>query len=140
MLQTKYKIKVLPRHGETERIEEWTLVDILEEINRDRSNEWTDYDETDWREGWNEWVEGDYYSLIDKYRVGDLVESKNENQFRLHCGTLFYENAVVVSVEPFILVSKCSSMKWQSTIKKEYFDVVGKVDKNVLRNCMRRVD
>jgi len=28
-----------------------TLSDILEEINRDRSEEWTDYDETDWREG-----------------------------------------------------------------------------------------
>jgi len=27
------------------------LSDILEEINRDRSEEWTDYDETDWREG-----------------------------------------------------------------------------------------
>ena len=28
-----------------------TLPMILEEINRDRSDEWTDYDETDWREG-----------------------------------------------------------------------------------------
>ena len=27
------------------------LEDILEEINRDRSDEWTDYDESDWREG-----------------------------------------------------------------------------------------
>ena len=28
-----------------------TLPMILEEINRDRSEEWTKYDETDWREG-----------------------------------------------------------------------------------------
>ena len=28
-----------------------TLPMILEELNRDRSEEWTDYDETDWREG-----------------------------------------------------------------------------------------
>ena len=28
-----------------------TLPMILEEINRDRSDEWTNYDETDWREG-----------------------------------------------------------------------------------------
>lgn len=27
------------------------LKDILEEINRDRSEEWIDYDESDWREG-----------------------------------------------------------------------------------------
>ncbi len=28
-----------------------TLPMILKELNRDRSEEWTDYDETDWREG-----------------------------------------------------------------------------------------
>ena len=28
-----------------------TLPMILEEINHDRSEEWTKYDETDWREG-----------------------------------------------------------------------------------------
>ena len=33
------------------------LDDILEEINRDRSEEWTDYDETDWREGLAEFTE-----------------------------------------------------------------------------------
>jgi hypothetical protein len=28
-----------------------TLPEILEEINADRSEEWVNYDETDWREG-----------------------------------------------------------------------------------------
>ena len=28
-----------------------TLPMILEELNRDRSEEWTKYDKTDWREG-----------------------------------------------------------------------------------------
>ena len=28
-----------------------TLPMILEDLNRDRSEEWTNYDETDWREG-----------------------------------------------------------------------------------------
>ena len=28
-----------------------TLPMILEELNRDRSEEWPNYDETDWREG-----------------------------------------------------------------------------------------
>jgi hypothetical protein len=30
---------------------EMTVPEILEFINRDRSEEWTDYDETDWQEG-----------------------------------------------------------------------------------------
>lgn len=39
---------------------------ILEEINRDRSEDWTDYDETDWEEGWKEWVEpSGYYSIVE---------------------------------------------------------------------------
>jgi hypothetical protein len=33
------------------------LEDILEEINRDRSEGWTDYDETDWREGLEQFTE-----------------------------------------------------------------------------------
>ena len=48
----------------TGRVLEWTLSDILREINSDRTDEWENYNETDWREGWNEWVEGDIYRLI----------------------------------------------------------------------------
>ena len=33
-----------------------SLEEILEEINRDRSEDWQDYDETDWREGLTEWT------------------------------------------------------------------------------------
>ena len=33
-----------------------TLPMILEELNRDRSEEWTNYDETDWREGFAEFT------------------------------------------------------------------------------------
>ena len=29
----------------------WTVKEILDEINRDRSEEWTPYDENDWMEG-----------------------------------------------------------------------------------------
>lgn len=41
----------------------WTLKQILYEINRDHSSEWQAYDESDWREGWDEWCEGDFYHL-----------------------------------------------------------------------------
>lgn len=44
---------------------EWTIDDILGEINRDRSEKWTDYDETDWKEGWYEWCENDVYTLVE---------------------------------------------------------------------------
>ena len=56
----KYTFKEL----ETGNLYHWTITEILEEINRDRSDEWSAYDESDWREGWNEWCEGDYYTLV----------------------------------------------------------------------------
>lgn len=49
---------------ESGEISFWSVEGLLDEINRDRSGEWTDYDTTDWREGWNEWVEGEFYSLV----------------------------------------------------------------------------
>jgi len=51
--QQKYKI--LDKDDNT--IHFWTMEQILFEINRDTSEEWTDYDETDWEEGLNEWTE-----------------------------------------------------------------------------------
>ena len=52
-----YKI----RDNETNEIFTWTLAQVLEHINRDRSSEWQDYDESDWQEGWNFWVEEEGY-------------------------------------------------------------------------------
>ena len=45
------------RDIETGEVVIWTVKQILEDINRDHSSEWTDYDETDWREGLAEWGE-----------------------------------------------------------------------------------
>jgi len=49
---------------ETGKIEQWSLYEILCEINRDHSDEYTPHDLSDWREGWNEWCEGEYYQLL----------------------------------------------------------------------------
>ena len=48
----------------TKEVKVWTIEQVLTEINRDRSDGWVDYDESDWLEGWMEWVEGDFYHLI----------------------------------------------------------------------------
>jgi hypothetical protein len=58
------KIKV--RYIEENEIHEWTIEQILDEINRDRSENWTDYDKNDWQEGWDSWIEGEFYSLKDE--------------------------------------------------------------------------
>lgn len=45
-----------PNDPNVGKVYEWTMAQILREINSDRSSEWTDYDETDWREGLDEWT------------------------------------------------------------------------------------
>ena len=47
MMNKLYKI----RDVEDGSVYNMTLPMILEELNRDRSDEWMNYDETDWREG-----------------------------------------------------------------------------------------
>ena len=41
---------------------EWSVEAMLTEINRDRNSEWVDYDEADYLEGWDEFVEGEFYT------------------------------------------------------------------------------
>ena len=51
------KFLILDWETEEHPIIKWvTLSEILAEINGDRSQEWTDYDETDWEEGLVEWT------------------------------------------------------------------------------------
>ena len=57
-----YKIK----DTETNKTFKWTLTEVLEEINRDRSGDWQVYDENDWKEGWNFWVEAEGYLTMIK--------------------------------------------------------------------------
>ena len=49
----------------TNKILKWSLEDVLLEINRDRSEQWTNYTAHDWKEGWDNWIEGDgYYTRL----------------------------------------------------------------------------
>lgn len=45
-------------------VREWTLQEVINYINADRSDKWIDYDESDWEDGWISWCEGEIYTLI----------------------------------------------------------------------------
>jgi len=57
-----YKIQDI----ETGEILNWTIDEILNEINRDRSHDWSDYNQSDWKQGWLEWVDGNVYQLLEE--------------------------------------------------------------------------
>jgi hypothetical protein len=51
----------------------WDILDVLDEINRDRSADWTDYTKDDWFNGWNSWCEDDDYIMLSIEDKGDIV-------------------------------------------------------------------
>ena len=60
MVQTykiRYKEEYRNQYSDGNEVFKWTIPQILEEINRDRSAEWTDYNESDWQEGLEEFTE-----------------------------------------------------------------------------------
>ena len=53
----------------TWEVHTWDMKQVLEEINSDHSAEFTDYDETDWKEGWEEWVWPQYTVMLQEYEA-----------------------------------------------------------------------
>ena len=56
----------------THKVSTWTIPQVLEEINRNRSDTWTPYDRSDWLDGWMKWVECDgFYTLISQEMLNE---------------------------------------------------------------------
>jgi len=71
-MQKTVKVITHDESSRTSTISDWSMDDILSEINRDHSEDWTDYDETDWRDGWREWVFPEYHELAEDVRLISL--------------------------------------------------------------------
>jgi hypothetical protein len=66
------KYKYVIQNRETKKLRLWSIRQVVNEINRDRSDEWTPYTTSDWKQGWKEFVEADNYcpfTMIGKIRT-----------------------------------------------------------------------
>jgi len=72
------------------------------------------------------------------FAVGDVVQSTDIG-YPLRSGCDWYPDAVVIQVSPLVLTSYESDMRWESTVQPDKLKVVGKVNKRVLKRCMRRL-
>lgn len=70
-------------------------------------------------------------------RIGDIVRPTGGRVLRSGCNA--YDDAVVVSIEPFVLVSREADMRWSATVAREDFEVVGAAPTGVTNRCMRRL-
>lgn len=77
--------------------------------------------------------------------VGDVVIPNPNHpfheRFQLASGCGYYEFAICVSVEPFILVSEHADMLWQATIanKEHYFIGLCQAHPDIVAKCMTRI-
>lgn len=62
---------VLDKHSKEEFT--WDILDVLDEINRDRLADWDDYTKDDWFDGWSNWCEDDDYVILSIEDRGDKV-------------------------------------------------------------------
>lgn len=72
-----------------------------------------------------------------KFLVGDIVKPTGDQ--RLRSGASEYTEAVVISVDPFVLCSKEADMRWSSTVDISKFEQAGVADATVLAKCMLRL-
>ena len=70
--------------------------------------------------------------------VGDLVRPINP-EYPLFSGCERYGFAVVVSVEPFVLVSERADMKWTATVSPGQFESFGVASHSMLQLCKKRL-
>lgn len=70
-------------------------------------------------------------------QVGDIVVPNKGHYLRSGCSN--YECAVVVSMEPFILVSERTDMKWSCGVKPENFTVSSIANDALLERCKKRL-
>jgi hypothetical protein len=69
-------------------------------------------------------------------KVGSIVRPKNG--IILRCSLYEYNSAVVISLDPFILVSMDTNMRWSTKDPKD-FEVYGSALKELLNKCQRRL-
>jgi hypothetical protein len=67
---------------------------------------------------------GEYTTTFER---GQIVRYRADSGSYLRSGASAYGAAVVVNTRPLVLVSADCDMRWQSTVKPENLEIVGKV-------------
>jgi hypothetical protein len=70
--------------------------------------------------------------------IGSLAAPKNPRN-ALACGCGVYDRAVVVSLQPFVLISEEGDMRWSATVAAADFEKVGDAGPQAARNVLDRL-
>jgi hypothetical protein len=77
---------------------------------------------------------------VSAIKAGDIVRPKPGAYSSLTSGCCRYDDAIVLDVDPFVLVSRAGDMRWQFTVRVEDFDVIGQATQGEMDNVEHRRD
>lgn len=77
--------------------------------------------------------------LYEKFDITDVVKVHNDSSFVLHCSTQQYDEAIVLSVEPFVLASMRGDMRWSVSVSRRDFEFVRKASADEFDRVSRRL-
>ena len=69
--------------------------------------------------------------------VGDVVIAQGD--FDLRCGSGRYDCAICISVDPLVLVSVETDMRWSTTVTVDKVKSLCKADPDIVEKCMKRL-
>lgn len=70
-------------------------------------------------------------------KIGDVVIPDSFTH-TLHCGSGRYTHAIVVSLEPFALVSEWGDMLWTATVEPQHFIALCRAHPDIVAVAMKR--
>lgn len=76
--------------------------------------------------------------MNNELKIGDVVTPANSG-YSLSNGADRYPYAVVVNTDPLILVSREADMRWEATVQRTKFKVIGSCDGEDLDRCITRL-
>lgn len=96
-VQEKIDSKHKLMHTQTKEVIELTLLEILELINRDRSEYWTPFNEEDWEEGL-EWT--DWKLIKDKVKVRHIHHAMTGELNKSECEAIYIDIMISWLINP----------------------------------------
>ena len=76
---------------------------------------------------------------MNKFMIGHVVIAKDISKFMFHSGSGMYSHAIVVSLDPLILVSEQGDMRW-SLVNPDDIAPIGRADDKTVQRCMKRLE
>ena len=73
-------------------------------------------------------------------KIGDVVVPEPRSGYVLRSGCSWYTHAIVVSLDPFVLVSEWGDMLWRATVRPDLFIALCQAHPEITARALERYE